>query len=85
VQTSEWVKAVVPGLIISLMISAAGAYVNIAIQSSTLERTVQAVDKLTDAVNDFKVQMGVFGEKYVTRDHLDQRLRELKQEVKNGT
>lgn len=84
-EVSDILQQVIGSLIVSLVIASIGAYISLKIQGESLRRTTEAVDKLTEVVGDLKVSLGVFGEKYITREEFERKLEKLEEKIKNGT
>lgn len=77
---SDLMKQVAIPLVVSSVLALGGQYVASSKQAILLEQNIKATSELSKAVTDLRLQMAIFGEKYVTREELK---RELK-EVKNG-
>lgn len=65
-------------ILIPLTISAIAVVGNVVysagVQSKLLEQNIEATSKLSNAVVDLRVQLSIFGERYVTREELERKL-----------
>lgn len=65
-------------ILIPLTISAIAVVGNVVysagVQSKLLEQNIEATSKLSSAVVDLRVQLSIFGERYVTREELERKL-----------
>lgn len=68
----------IKNIVVSLSISAIAVVGNIAytaaVQSRLLEQNMTATENLSKAVVDLRIQLSVFGERYVTREELERKL-----------
>lgn len=78
---SDLLKQITIPIIVSAVLALGGQYISATKQSVLWEQNITATSDLAKAVTDLRLQMAVFGEKYVTREELK---RELK-EVRNGS
>lgn len=74
---SEVMKQVAIPLVVSSVLALGGQYVASSKQALLLEQNIQATSELSRAVTDLRLQMAIFGEKYVTREELKRELKEI--------
>lgn len=75
---SEFLKQAAVPIVVSAVLALGGQFVAQSKYSLLLEQNIAATSELSKAVTDLRLQMAVFGEKYVTRKELDRRLKEKK-------
>uniref|UniRef100_A0AAU6W0J9 Uncharacterized protein n=2 Tax=unclassified bacterial viruses TaxID=12333 RepID=A0AAU6W0J9_9VIRU len=84
----ELTKNVSTSVAVSIVLGVGSVMYNVVMNNSTQQKTVEtmqellksnigATNKLSDAVQDLRYQMGVFGEKYVTRAELERTIQRL--------
>ena len=68
----------IKNIIISLTVSAIAVVGNVVytagIQQKLLQQNMEATENLSKAVVDLRIQLSVFGERYVTREELERKL-----------
>lgn len=52
-------------------------FLNARTQSTLLSQNIKSTEALSGAVNDLRLQLTIFGERYVTRDEMDRKIREV--------
>lgn len=70
----EVFKSVIPALVVSAAISGSTAIINQGMQGRLLEDNINATRELSKTMTDLRLQLGVFSERYVTREELDRKL-----------
>lgn len=70
----DWVKQIVVPLVISAIMCVANLVYTSGVSLQALENNIRVTAELSKAVTDLRVQMAIFGEKYVTREELDRKL-----------
>jgi hypothetical protein len=70
--------AVGPALVVSAIISATTAITTQQVHGRLLEDNIEATKQLSGAVTDLRLQLGIFSERYVTREELEKRLRDFR-------
>lgn len=78
-------KAVLPAILVSALFSGSSAVMTQQVQSRILNDNIEATKQLSEAVVDLRLQLGVFAERYITREELDRRLKEYKRSYPDGT
>lgn len=73
-------QALLP-LIVTGVVSLFVFFINSKTQATLLQQNIKSTEALSGAVNELRIQLGIFGERYVTRDEFERKLRE----VYNGT
>ena len=73
-------QALLP-LIVTGVVSLFVFFINSKTQATLLQQNIKSTEALSGAVNELRIQLGIFGERYVTRDELERKLRE----IYNGT
>ena len=84
-ELSDVMQQVLGALSVSLVITCVGAYISLKIQGESLKRTTHAVEELTKAVSDLKTSLGIFSEKYITREEFERKIEKLEERLKNGS
>lgn len=68
----------IKSILIPLAISAIAVVGNVVytsgVQTKLLEQNIEATSKLSSAVVDLRIQLSIFGERYVTREELERKL-----------
>ena len=83
-------SSMVAPVAVSMILGIGSIMYNVVMNNTTQQKTVEtmqellksnigATNKLSDAVQDLRYQMGVFGEKYVTRAELERTIQRLDQ------
>lgn len=70
----EAVKSILPALAISAIVSGGTAVMNQQVHGRLLEDNIKATHELSKVMQELRFQLGVFSERYVTREELDRRL-----------
>lgn len=81
-------NSVVMPIAVSMILGVGSVMYNVVMNNSTQQKTVETMqellksniastNRLSDAVQDLRLQMGVFGEKYVTRSELERTVQRL--------
>lgn len=70
----EAVKSILPALAISAIVSGGTAVMNQQVHGRLLEDNIKATHELSNVMQELRFQLGVFSERYVTREELDRRL-----------
>ena len=70
---------IVTALVISGVVSVGISIKDQGVQGALLESNLKVTKELTLAVTDLRVQLAVFGERYVTREELEKKMKEAKQ------
>jgi hypothetical protein len=71
------VKSILPALAISAIVSGGTAVMNQQVHGRLLEDNIKATQDLSRVMQDLRFQLGIFSERYVTREELDRRLEKL--------
>ena len=86
---NEWFKgvgsAVFAAILTGVLTAGGTTYVASQINSSNQERLLQSTERLGDAVTDLRITVGSQNERFVTKDELSGKLKELKEEFKHGS
>lgn len=69
-------QVIIPLIISAVMVTASSVY-NAGTQKVLLENNIQVTSNLTTAVQDLRLQMAIYGEKYITREELERKLAPL--------
>lgn len=72
------VNGVLAPLVVSLAIAFGARFVDSSTDSAFLKENIEVTKALKDSMVDLKIQLSVFGERYVTREELNSRMREVK-------
>lgn len=64
-------------LVVSLAIALGARLVDSNTDSALLKENIQVTKELRDSMVDLKLKLGVFGERYITREELNTRIKEL--------
>jgi hypothetical protein len=77
-----WTRAseVATALVISGVVSVGISIKDQGIQAALLENNMKVTKELTTAVTDLRLQLAIYGERYVTRDELDKKLKGVSKE-----
>lgn len=65
-------------LAVSAVVALGGQFVRSSTDSEYLRDNVNATKELASAVGKLEVKLGIFSERYVTRDELDRKIKEAK-------
>lgn len=71
------INGVVAPLVISLAIALGARYVDSSTDSAFLKENIEVTKALKDSMVDLKIQLSIFGERYVTREELNNRIKEM--------
>lgn len=63
-------------LVVTAVVFLFSYFMNSKAQTALLGQNIKTTELLAEAVNELRLQLGIFGERYVTRDELDRKLRE---------
>lgn len=64
-------------LIVTAVVALFAFFMNSKTQSTLLSQNIKSTEALSGAVNELRIQLGVFAERYVTRDELERKLKEV--------
>ena len=78
---NEWLKNLTGALLVAAIASGATMYANTQTNSAFIQSLTTSTDKLSDAVTELRVTVGIQNEKFVTKEELSSRLKEFKQEL----
>ena len=70
----EMAKQVTIPLLVSIVMCVGNLVYTSGIQQTVLEQNTKVTAQLSKAVTDLRLQMAIFGEKYVTREELERKL-----------
>lgn len=86
---SEWIKgiwgAVFASVLTGVLTAGGTTYVSSQINTSNQERLLQSTDKLSDAVTELRITVGIQNERFVTKEEMALRLKEIREEIKHGS
>ena len=74
IDLKDTLKSIIPALLVSAVVTVTGSITTQKVDSRLLEDNIKATQELSKAVQDLRYLMGVFSERYVTRDELDNKL-----------
>lgn len=81
---NEWFKNLTGAVLAAALASGATMYANQHTNTTLITQLTTATEKLSDAVVELRIAVGAQNEKFVTKDELHVRIKELKEELKNG-
>lgn len=64
-------------LVVAAVIAIAAFLMNAKTQTTLLSQNIKSTEALSGAVNELRLQLGIFSERYVTRDELERKLKEV--------
>ena len=70
----EILKQTMVPLVVSAVLGLASVVYNAGTQKTLLENNIIVTQQLSQAVTELRLQMAVYGEKFITRDELEKRL-----------
>lgn len=80
ISRSVWV-AVISAILTAILAAGGSTFVSSQINNSNQEKLLQSTDKLSDAVTELRITVGIQNEKFVTKEQLAIRLKEFKEEM----
>ena len=79
---NDWLKNLTGAVLAAALASGATMYANQHTNNALIERLTTSTDKLGEAVTELRITVGAQNERFVTKDDLNVRLKELKEELK---
>ena len=71
------INGVLAPLVVSLAIAFGARFVDSSTDSAFLKENIEVTKALKDSMVDLKIQLSIFGERYVTREELNNRIKEV--------
>ena len=79
---NEWLKNLSGAVLAAALASGATMYANTQTNTTLIGRLTTSTDKLSDAVTELRITVAGQNERFVTKDALNDRLKQLKEELK---